>query len=114
MEDVRIPSSFHSDVVKPITSVKLLVPASILMYDAPSFVEVIDNFPVASSQYAYAWASLLLFISEINEDNVVFSSILNIAFPIENVPDVIVETKPDSASVNFDETFALYTEFVEM
>ena len=50
LEDLTVPSSFHSLVVKPITSVKLLVPASILIYDAPSCFDVIESFPVASSQ----------------------------------------------------------------
>ena len=50
--ETRFPSSSHSDSVKPITSVKLLVPASILIKEAPSILDVMLSFPVASSQYA--------------------------------------------------------------
>ena len=50
LEDKRFPPSSQAEFVNPITSVKLLVPASILMYEAPSILEVTINLPFVSSQ----------------------------------------------------------------
>ena len=55
-----------------------------------------------------------MLICEIKDDKVVFSSIVNVALPIVNVPAVICSLKPDSEAVSLVAVLALNKELVEL
>ena len=102
------PSAFHVLVVNPKISVKLLVPASMLIYAEPDVLERTTSLPSTESQYAVAFAASVALILAISELSVVVSSIVNCALPIVNVPALTEPLRKRPASIIAESPFTLY------